>query len=176
VAYSLGGTADQTILFTYDAGTYGKGHLTGASDANHSLAWSYDALGRVVGKTQVIGGVTQTVGYGYTNGDLTVLTTPSGQQITYAYNGNHQIASIAVNGSSVVTGVGYEPMGPVNGWTWGNGTTTARTYDLDGKVSQIISNGTKAYTYDNAFRITGITDTASGASNWTYNYGVRRLG
>jgi len=37
VNYALGGTTDQTITLTYDAGTYGKGHLTGASDANHSL-------------------------------------------------------------------------------------------------------------------------------------------
>ena len=170
VAYSTGGTTDQTITFTYDAGTNGKGHLTGASDANHSLAWSFDALGRVTDKTQVVGGISKSVGYGYTSGDLTTLTTPSGQQITYTFNGNHQIASIAVNGGTVVTSVGYEPLGPVNGWTWGNGTTTTRTYDLDGKIGQLVSNGTKAYTYDNAFRITGITDTSSGASNWTYGY------
>jgi len=36
VAYSQSGTTDQTIAFTYDAGTNGEGHLTGASDANHS--------------------------------------------------------------------------------------------------------------------------------------------
>jgi RHS repeat-associated protein len=172
VAYSQGGTTDQTISFTYDAGTNGKGHLTGASDANHSLSWSYDPLGRVTNKSQTVGTVTRSVGYAYTNGDLTSLTTPSGQTVTYGYNGNHQVTSVAVNGTTVLDAVGYEPFGPVNGWTWGNGTTTTRTYDTDGKMATIVSAGTKVYTYDDAFRITGISDTSAGAANWTYGYDV----
>jgi YD repeat-containing protein len=72
VAYS-----DQTINFTYDTGTNGVGRLTGASDANHSMSWAYDALGRVTGKGQTVGTVTQSVGYSYTNGDLISLITPS---------------------------------------------------------------------------------------------------
>jgi YD repeat-containing protein len=70
----------------------------------------------------------------------------------------------------VLSNVTYEPLGPVNGWTWGNGTTTTRTFDADGKISRIASNGVKTYSYDDAFRITGITDTAAGATNWTYGY------
>jgi hypothetical protein len=64
----------------------------------------------------------------------------------------------------------YEPLGPINGWTWGNGTTAARTYDADGKLSQMVDSGTQTFSYDNAFRITGISDTGTGASNWTYGY------
>jgi RHS repeat-associated protein len=168
--YSLAGATDQSISFVYDGGTYGAGHLTGASDANHSLSWGYDALGRVTSKSQVVAGVAKSVGYAYTSGDLTTLTTPSGQTVGYGYNGNHQITSVTVNGTTILNGVTYEPLGPVSGWTWGNNTTTARTYDADEKISQISSNGLKTYTYDNAFRITGITDTSSGSSSWTYGY------
>lgn len=170
VVYSQGGTTDQTINFTYDTGTNGKGHLTGASDANHSLTWSYDALGRVTNKSQIIGGVTKSVGYGYSSGNLTTLTTPSGQTVTYGYNGNHQVTSVAVNGTTVLNSVTYEPLGPVSGWAWGNSTTTTRIYDTDGKISQIVSAGTKTYSYDDAFRITGLTDTSPGAASWTYGY------
>ena len=170
VAYSLGGSTDQTITYAYDTGTDGIGYLTGASDSNHSLSWGYDALGRVISKSQTVSGITKSVGYAYTSGNLTTLTTPSGQAVTYAYNGNHQIASIAVNGTTVLNGASYEPMGAVNGWTWGNSTTASRAYDGDEKISQISSNGVKSYTYDYAFRITGITDTSTGASNWTYGY------
>src|SRR5262249_46561925 len=56
------------------------------------------------------------------------------------------------------------------GWAWGNGTSTTRSYDTDGKISQISSAGTRTFSYDNAFRITGITDTSTGAANWTYGY------
>ena len=170
VAYSNGGVTDQTISFTYDAGTYGKGHLTGASDANHSMAWTYDALGRVTNKSQTVAGKTKSVGYAYTNGDLTTLTTPSGQSVVYGYNSNHQVTSISVNGTTLLSAVTYEPFGALNGWTWGNGTTVSRTYDTDQKVSQISSAGVKGYTYDNAFRITGITDTSLGQANWTFGY------
>ena len=170
IAYSLGGTTDQTISFTYDSGTNGLGHLTGASDASHSLGWSYDALGRLTSQSQTVAGVTKSVGYTYTSGDLTTLTTPSGQTVVYGYNGNHQITSVAVNGTTVLNAVTYEPLGPVNGWTWGNATTASRTYTGDGAISQISSNGVKTYTYDNALRITGISDTSAGSSTWTYGY------
>ena len=169
-AYSLGGTTDQTLSFTYDTGTNGLGHLTGASDATHSMSWTYDALGRVTSKGQVIGGVTRSVGYGYSSGNLTSLTTPSGQAVAYGYNANHQVTSVLVNGTTVLNSVSYEPLGPISGWSWGNSTTTTRTYDADGKISQIVSAGTKTYTYDDAFRITGITDTSTGAATWTYGY------
>jgi RHS repeat-associated protein len=170
IAYSLSGSTDQTLSFTYDGGTNGKGHLTGASDANHSMSWSYDGLGRVTGKSQTVGTMTKSVSYGYTSGNLSSLTTPSGQTVAYGYNANHQIASISVNGTTVLNSVTYEPLGPVNGWTWGNGTSTTRTYDTDQKITQISSAGTKTLSYDNAFRITGIGDTSSGSSNWTYGY------
>jgi YD repeat-containing protein len=104
----------------------------------------------VISKTQTVRAVTLSVGYGYTNGDLTSVTTPSGQTVTYGYNAAHQVTSITVNGTTLLNAATYEPLGPVNGWTWGNGTTTTRTYDTDGKISQIASAGTKTFGYDNA--------------------------
>jgi YD repeat-containing protein len=128
---------DRTITFGYDSGTNGVGRLTSAGDANHSLGWSYDALGRVVGKTQIVGSgataITKSVGYTYTNGDLTSLVTPSGQTLTYGYT-NGQITSIAVNGNALLSQVLYEPFGPVSGWTWANNTNEARVYDESGHL------------------------------------------
>ncbi len=165
VAYS-----DQTINFSYDAGTNGVGRLTGASDANHTLAWTYDPLGRVTGKGQTVGTITQSVGYSYSNGDLVTLVTPSGQTVTYGYT-NHQITSMAVNGTTIASGVTYFPFGPVSGWTWGNATTVSRTYDTDAKITQISTAGDAInFGYDNAFRITGITDAVNSANTWTLDY------
>jgi RHS repeat-associated protein len=168
-AFTLAATTDQTINYNYDAGTNGKGHLTSASDASHSMAWTYDAQGRVTGKSQIVGAVTHSVGYGYLNGQLTAVTTPSGQTITYGYT-NNQITSIQVNGTSVLSSVIYEPFGPPKQWTWGNGTQSSRTYDQDGKVTQITGPVTTTYGYDDAFRITGITDTANSTLSWLYGY------
>ncbi len=161
---------DQTITFTYDAGTYGKGHLTGASDANHSLAFTYDAQGRVTQKNQTVGTVTKSVTYGYTDGNLTSLTTPSGQTITYGY-ADGKIASITLNGTTtILSAVLHDPFGPIRGWTWGNSTLAVRTYDQDGKIEAFDSAGATTYGYDDAFRITGITDLNDSGRSWTYGY------
>jgi RHS repeat-associated protein len=170
VAFSLGGVTDQTLSFTYDAGTNGKGHLTGASDANHAMSWTYDSLGRVLGKTQTADAVALSVGYAYTNGNLTTLTTPSNRTVAFAYNSNHQITSVSVNGTVIASSITYEPLGAVNGWTWGNATATSRTYDADGNVSQITSSASKSYSYDNASRMIGISDSGNSALSWTYGY------
>jgi RHS repeat-associated protein len=173
IVYKLGGTSDQTITFGYDSGTDGKGRLTSASDANHSLAWTYDFAGRVTGKGLTVGTVNVSVGYGYTNADRTSLVTPSGQSVTYGYNSNHQITSIGVNGTTVLSGVTYEPFGGVNGWTWGDASTVSRTFNGDGLISQIVTAGvTLGYSFDNANRITGISDSSNSALTWTYGYDV----
>lgn len=171
IDYRMGGVSDQTLVFAYDSGTNGKGRLTSASDANHSLSFSYDGLGRVTGKGMTLGAVNLSVGYGYTNGDLTALVTPSGQAVTYGYSSNHQIVSITVNGVTVLSGATYEPFGGVNGWSWGNGSTTTRSFNTDGLISQIVTASvTRGYGYDNANRISGITDSSDSTLSWTYGY------
>lgn len=171
IAYSLGGTTDQTLAFTYDQGTDGIGHLTGASDGNHSMSWAYDALGEMTSMGQTVRGVTRTIGYAYTDGDLTSIITPAGQTVTYGYNSDHQITSIAVNGTTVLSNASYEPFGPVDGWTWGNGNGFSRTFDGDGNITGISTTGSQeSLSYDDASRISGITNAASGSASWTYGY------
>ena len=171
IAYSLNGTTDQALSFTYDQGTDAVGHLTGASDANHSMSFGYDALGEMTAMSQTVAGITRSTSYGYTNGNLTSTTTPSGQTVTYGYNADHEITSVAVNGTTVLSNASYEPFGPVNGWTWGNGSAFNRSYNGDGLITGISSPGSQeTLGYDNASRISGITNTASGSSSWTYGY------
>jgi RHS repeat-associated protein len=162
-------TPDQSITYTYDVGLHGKGRLSGVSDNEHSLSWSYDAQGRTLTATQVVGSVSKTTSYSYSNGLRQSMTTPSGQVITYGY-ADGKVTSVSVNGTPLVTGVLYEPFGPVRQWTWGNGTLSVRTFDDDGKITQIDSAGLKTYSYDDAFRITGITDATDSSLSWTYGY------
>jgi RHS repeat-associated protein len=165
VAYS-----DQSILYTYDVGTNGKGRLTGASDANHSMSWVYDTLRRVTGKSQTVSSVTKSVGYAYASGDLITMTTPSGQVITYGYT-DHRITSVKVNATIVLSGVTYDPFGPANAWAWGNTTTVSRTFDSDGNLLHIITEGvTNTYAVDNASRITSISDSGLASNTYTFGY------
>jgi RHS repeat-associated protein len=164
---------DQTLTFGYDQGTNGIGHLTSAGDANHSLSWNYDSLGRVIAKTQTVGGgsstVPKSVSYTYSNGNLTSLVTPSGQTVTYGYTSG-QITSIAINSTPLLSQVRYEPFGPVSGWTWANNTIEARVYDEDGNVTNLESAEGFTFAHDNAFRIRGITDTSNGALSQSFTY------
>jgi RHS repeat-associated protein len=175
VSFTKSGITDQTITYGYDAGTNGKGHLTSASDADHNLAWSYDSHGRITGKGQTVSGVTLSMGYGYNAaGQLSSTVLPSGAAITYGYNTNGQVTSLTLNGSTtILSGITYDPFGPITGWTWGNGTTASRGFDADGKITQVDNaNGAslKNYAYDDAFRVTGIADAGNSALSWTYGY------
>jgi RHS repeat-associated protein len=170
-AYGRNGATDQRVSFTYDAGAHGVGRRTGARDADHSMAWAYDAQGRVVLKTQTVGTVATTVAYTYTDGNLSTVTTPSGQTVAYEYDRNARVTSIAVNGATLLSGVTYEPFGPVNGWTWGNGAAAHRTFDTDGNVTEIASGGdVKSYAYDDALRIVRISDTLNPARSNVFGY------
>jgi YD repeat-containing protein len=161
---------DQALTFTYDSGANGLGRLTGASDSNHSMAWSYDAHGRMVSKTQTVGSVSRTVGYGYSNGNLTSVVTPSGQTISYGYT-EGRITSIVVNGTTVLSGVLYEPFGSARQWAWGNGTASIRTHDVDGRVTQVDSGGEfHGYAYDDASRIVNISNASDADLTWSYDY------
>lgn len=168
-SFSSGATTDQTLTYTYDAGTHGKGRLTGVSDSNHSLSWTYDDQGRVLTAGQVVGSVSKTTSYAYANGLRQSMTTPSGQVITYGYT-NGKVTSINLNGAVLISDILYDPFGPVRQWTWSNGSLSVRTFDQDGKIAQIDSGGLKTYGYDDAFRVTGITDTTNSALSWTYGY------
>lgn len=168
-SFAVGSTIDQTLTYSYDEGPNGIGRLSGVSDADHSLAWTYDEQGRVLTATQTVGSMSKTTSYSYLNGQRQSLVTPSGQTITYGYTSG-KITSVTVNGTVLVSNVLYEPFGPVRQWTWGNGTLSVRTFDDDGKIAQIDSAGLKSYSYDDAFRITGITDASDSALSWTYAY------
>lgn len=139
------------------------------------MAWTYDAQGRVTGKGQTVGSTTLAIGYGYDSaGRLGTVTLPSGNVVTYGYNSNGQVTSVTLNGSTtILSGITYDPFGPITGWTWGNGTTTSRGFDTDGKITQVDNaNGAslRNYSYDDAFRITGISDAGNSALSWSYGY------
>ena len=77
--------------------------------------------------------------------------------VGYGYNSAGQLIGITTPGS-------------VNGWTWGNGSITARIYDQDGNVSSLESTGLTTYDYDDAQRVTGITDADVAGRSWDYGY------
>lgn len=161
---------DQAISYTYDSGTNQKGRLTQVTDDSGSTSWTYDAQGRMLSRQQIMG-ITKSVGYGYDlSGRLQTLTLPSGNTIGYGYT-DGKVTSITLNGSTtILSNVLYQPFGPTQGWTWGNGSFAIREYDSDGLITALDSVGLKSYDYDDAFRITDIVDAGNAARSQSYGY------
>jgi YD repeat-containing protein len=88
--------------------------------------------------------------------------------ITYSYDSSGRISALSTGAASIA----YFPFGPSKGWTQPNGLTYARTFDKDGRIDDIALGGTvnmQTLTYDNASRITHLTETGLAAK--TYGYG-----
>jgi RHS repeat-associated protein len=149
---------DQTITYTYDQGPSAIGRLSRVADGSGQTTFSYDALGRIVQKQHIVGGVTLTVGYAYQNGRLASVTTPSGQSVVYTYDASGRPSGITLNGAPLLNSIQYSPFGPLTAWTWGNGTQTSRSYDTDGRLFQLQSAGTSTYTFNDDGTIASRSD------------------
>ncbi len=162
---------DQTISYVYDTGTDQKGRLTQVSDNSGSTAWAYDAVGRVLSRQQIMSSITKSLGYAFDSaGRLQTMTLPSGNTIDYGYT-DGKMTSLTLNGSTtILSNVLYQPFGPTAGWTWGSSTLSVREYDADGKITDLDSAGLKTYDYDDAFRITDITDATDPNMSQSYGY------
>ena len=80
------------------------------------------------------------------------------------------MTSVTRASETILSDVLCDPFGPIRGWTWGNASQMVRTYDLDGNLDQLDSGGLRTYAQDDAFRITGITDTVDATKSWDYGY------
>ena len=97
------------------------------------------------------------------------MTYPSGITVQFGYTAD-RVTSLTAGSETILTDVLHEPFGPVRGWTWGNASLTARTYDLAGQLTQLDSGGLKSYTYDDALRIAAIADAGDPTRSWFYGY------
>ena len=74
-----------------------------------SSSWRYDAQGRVLDKTQLVGSFSQSVAYGYdAAGRLAWLRYPSGRTLSYTWDGD-KITALALDGANLLDSVEYFP-------------------------------------------------------------------
>ena len=175
IVYSKSGSPSETQVFAYDSGANAKGRLSAVTDSAAVTSWTYDSQGRVASKSQQVGSVSRTLTYGYNAaGQLTTITTASGQQIGYGYI-NNRVSSITINGTNLLYGANTKPFGALAAWHWGNGLYTFRDHDTDGRlVDWEFRNGTsilrKNQSFDAASRITAVADPNNAAASQSYQY------
>jgi YD repeat-containing protein len=171
--------ADGTaIVYQYDQGAGGIGHLTGMSDAGGTTAWTYNVHGQVTSKQQTSARLTLATSrtYNAATGQLTGITYPSGSSILYSYDADGRVSAMnhrAPRGatSALLSKIAYQPFGPAASWLQGNGASYSRTFDQDGRVARLAlpPSNAIALAYDAASRITGITETGLPAKAFGYD-------
>ena len=176
--------AARNVTYTYDQCTYGAGRLCQMTDGSGTTAYAYDAHGNVTSKTATLDGHVFTVGYQYDAADkLTDMTYPSGLHVHYGRDATERVNEVDANSAPVVSGVSYEPFGPITGLTYGNTLTESRSYDLDYRVDTVNVQGvlslsllpnncgtgaTSGYDADN--NILSITDELNGSNTQCFGY------
>ncbi len=136
-----------TVTYTFDSvALNGKGRVGSVSSSVSSFSYSgYDATGKALGASQVIGSQTYTMGYGYDlAGNVKTMTYPSGRTVNYTYDATGRMSSFAGNLGEVAqrnyaTGMVYDASGRLTQEQFG--TTTALFnklfYNTRGQLAEI---------------------------------------
>ncbi len=150
----------KTTTLGYDATPNDIGYLSSITDRSGTTEYSRDRLGRVIAKRQSLAsGLVQQVGYTYKyNGSnvLASLSYPGGSVLGYQYDATGRLVQLDWNGSPLVTGIAWNPMGQPTAWNWAfvPGLAASRSYDTAGRMT---ATEFASYVYDAAGRITSLT-------------------
>jgi YD repeat-containing protein len=133
------------------------GRLTQLQDSSGTTSYQYDPYGHVIRKTQGLDSLQYS--YDPSTGQLTQLTYPNNQVVSYAY-AQGRISSINVNATPLLSNIQYQPFGVVKSWTFGNGATYSRSFDTDNRLASypLGTASIRTLGYDTAGRLTGISD------------------
>jgi RHS repeat-associated protein len=172
----------ENITYTYDStagGNLGVGRLTGYTDESGSTTLFYNERGDVTNTTRIIGGTA----YTYNLADhVTSITYPSGDVVTYGRDSQGRISSATYHPfgggtpTALASNVTYAPFGPLTGFFYGNALTRTQTYDEDYRLTGITTLGALASIqylgigYDAVSDITAVNDDISSTRDQTFGY------
>jgi RHS repeat-associated protein len=147
--------SDPDITYTYDVPcTNGKGRLCQVVDQAGTTTYSYSAKGQLSQETKTVFGAQYVTAYpGYDpNGNLTLLTYPSGRTVTYTYDLADRVSSVSTTPSggtlqTLASAIQYKPFGGMSALTYGNGIGRTVGYDLQYRISSIQSGSVQNLTY-----------------------------
>lgn len=167
-----------TETLSYDQGTYGKGKLTGISDASGSTAYEYSASGELVKQTNVIAGATLVTTWAYdASGRLTAMSYPNGMSLTFGRDSYGRLAGVSSNHtggwSALAANFLYQPAtDQIYAWQFGNGLPRGLSRDADGRIVQIYSGGAQnlSVEYNNTNTISRINDLLYTTQTVAYGY------
>ena len=173
-----------TETFTYDAGPYAKGRLTGLSDASGQTSFEYAGDGQLTQQVNTILDQTFTTAWSYdAAGRLTAMAHPSGLTLAYAYDAYGRIAkvtsSLAGTWATLADAMLYQPATDrPYARRLGNNLARLVTLDTDARVTALASPGVHGlgFGYDTTDTLDSLADTIVPALNASFTYdGAERL-
>ena len=163
--------------YTYDETTvaFGKGRLTHRTDPSGTTKFSYERRGLTALEERTVGTAVYSTTFQYDgNGNRRLMGYPSGAIYLYGFDFADRPASIQQSGGpTLASGAAYRPFGPIASWTYGNGRTETRGYDLRYQLnSQVVSGSIldRAYGHDGVGNLNSVTDVTPTGNNRTFDF------
>jgi RHS repeat-associated protein len=103
----------QTVSWSYDTATKGKGKLTSVTNGDTTVTYSaYDSLGRVLTHKQTTAGIDYPFAYTYfRNDEPKSITYPSGRTVNYTLDDNGRPSAATATARQYITATTYNPGG-----------------------------------------------------------------
>src|SRR5690606_17538783 len=108
--------------------------------------YGYNTFGDLVSLTQSVGsfstnlGATISMNYD-TGGRIRTINYPGTTSVTYSYDAVGNVAQVILNrngqSTAILSGMSYEPFGPLKGFSRGNGLGTTLSYDQAYRLTAI---------------------------------------
>jgi YD repeat-containing protein len=143
------------------------------------VEYSYDVDGNVVMETRTVNSVPFVTEYDYdTAGNLRAVVYPTGHTVEYEADTTDPalIGAVTLNPSGVnrtlASGITYQPFGPADAMTLGNGIAVSKTFDKSYQLLTLSSGSVMDRTYiqDNVGNIEVITDHLDSTRSQTFDY------
>ncbi|WP_363799101.1 RHS repeat-associated core domain-containing protein [Lysobacter firmicutimachus] len=160
--------------------TFAVGRVAAMRTEGTALKYCYDRFGRVARKVQIVDGRSFALRYAYDKaGRLQALTYPDGAVVDYTRDTGGRVTQAHVTPAggartALLTGATYRPFGPIAGWTYGNGRSLSRGYDLDYRAKTIHDNAngglSLGYGYNEVGELTELKDGLQSALLAKYDY------
>ena len=188
--------------FEYDGGAApypgSIGKLTKMTDESGVTTFTYDTLGRLIGRSALVGARTLTTAYTWgatgtiASAKVTSITYPSGARVNYSFDTAGRVQALTVNPPNangvgtntgaylnILSGITYNADNNFLGWTWADSAPYLRTYDSFGRLDAfpvgyplgtgIAAGLARTLAYDNAGRVIAFTHVNNAGAQATFD-------
>jgi RHS repeat-associated protein len=178
------GDSAENVAYRYDepGHGFGIGRLTSLTDEAGTLSRTTDERGNILSEQRIHGSSISVTGYAYDAANrVASIIYPSGWTVSYARDVMGRVQSMSAlppsagTATPILSGVTWQPFGPVSGFAYGNGITETRSFDLGYRMTGVTDTGTTpvqslSYFLDPATNVYVISDGVTPGNSQSFGY------